>query len=75
MKARNELPGFKVLLRKFKEEDGWFDPMTYLNGDKEEFFNKLQVWKNTFEEDFLQSFPFLREQKRHKKIYIKPFFC
>ena len=74
LRGRNDLPGFKVILFKFKEGDGWFDPMLYLNGDEEEFFNKLIVWKRSFEEDLLQCCPSLREEKRHKKIYINPCF-
>ena len=74
LRGRNKLPGFKVLVPKFKEGDGWFDPMCYLNGDEKEYFNKLIVWKCTFEEDFLNCFPALREQKRHKKFFIKSCF-
>ena len=61
LRGRNDLPGFKVILFKFKEDNGWFDPMVYLNEDEEEFFNKLQVWKRNFEEDWLQWCPSLRE--------------
>ena len=74
LRGRNKLPGFKVLVRKFKEGDGWFDPMCYLNGDEKEYFNKLIVWKRTFEEEFLNCFPALREQKRHKNFFMKPCF-
>ena len=74
LRGRNKLPGFKVLVRKFKEGDGWFDPMCYLNGDEKEYFNKLIVWKRTFEEEFLNCFPALREQKRHKNFVMKPCF-
>lgn len=74
LRGRNKLPGFKVLVWKFKEGDGWFDPMCYLNGDEKEYFNKLIVWKRTFEEEFLNCFPALREQKRHKNFFMKPCF-
>ena len=70
LRGRNDLSGFKVILLKFKEGDGRFDPMVYLNKDEEEFFNKLIVWKRSFEEDLLQCCPSLREQKRHKKIIL-----
>lgn len=74
LRGRNDLSGFKVILLKFKEGDGRFDPMVYLNKDEEEFFNKLIVWKRSFEEDLLQCCPSLREQKRHKKNYINSCF-
>lgn len=69
LRGRNDLSGFKVILFKCKEGNGWFDPMVYLNGDEEEFFNKLIVWKRSFVEDLLQCCPSLREQKRQKNLY------
>lgn len=69
LRGRNDPSGFKVILFKCKEGNGWFDPMVYLNGDEEEFFNKLIVWKRSFEEDLLQCCPSLREQKRQKNLY------
>ena len=70
--GKKDLPGFKVLLQKIKEGDEMFDPVDYLDGDHEQYFCKLQVWKETSEKNYLKRYPFLREQIRHKKIYIKP---
>ena len=36
------------------------------------FFCKLQVWKQSLEKNYLERYPFSKEQIRHKKIYIKP---
>ena len=49
-----------------------FDPVKYLEGDREQYFTKLQVWKETYKKEDLERCPNLREQIRHKKIYIKP---
>ena len=70
--GKKDLPGFKVLLQKIKEGDEMFDPVDYLDEDHEQDFCKLQVWKETSKKKYLERYPFLREQVRHKKIYIKP---
>ena len=71
-RGKKDLPGFKVLLQKVKEGDEMFDPVDYLDEDHEQDFCKLQVWKETSKKKYLERYPFLREQVRHKKIYIKP---
>ena len=71
-RGKKDLPGFKVLIQKIKEGDEMFNPVEYLDGDHEQYFSKLQVWKQTLENNYLEQYPFLREQIRHKKIYTKP---
>ena len=72
LKRKKELPGFKTFLQKIKEEDEIFDPVNYLDGDHEQYFTKLQVWKETYEKEYLERYPNLREQIRHQKINSKP---
>ena len=71
-KKRLFFPVFKVLIQKIKEGDEMFNPVEHLDGDHEQYFSKLQVWKQTLEKNYLERHPFLREQIRQKKIYIKP---
>ena len=71
-RGKKDLPGFKVLLQKIKEGDETFDPVDYLDADHEQYFCKLQVCKQSSEKNYLERYPFLKEQIRHKKIYIKP---
>ena len=73
-RRKKDLSGFKVLLQKIKEGDEMFDPVDNLDGDHEQYFWKLQVWKQSPEKNYLERYPFLKEQIRHKKIYIKPFW-
>ena len=73
-RRKKDLSGFKVLLQKIKEGEEMFDPVDYLDGDHEQYFWKLQVWKQSSEKNYLERYPFLKEQIRHKKIYIKPFW-
>ena len=71
-KRQTSLPVINVLLRKTKEDDKAFDPAEYLEGDHEQFFQNLQEWKKNFEKSYHEQYPLLRQQIRHKKIYIKP---
>ena len=40
-----------------------FDPVKYLEGDREQYFTKLQVWKETYEKEYLERYPNLRTNK------------
>ena len=71
-KGKKNLPGFNILIRKIKEGDEVFNLIEFLEGDHKHLFQKLQEWKQNFEKTYLEQHPFLREQIRHKKIYIKP---
>ena len=71
-KGQKKLPGFNILMRKIKEGDEVFNLIEFLEGDHVHFFQKLQEWKQNFENTYLKQHPFLRKQIRHKKIYIKP---
>ena len=71
-RGKKVLPGFKVLLQKIKEGDEMCDPVDYLDADHEQYFCKLQVWKQSSEKNYLERYAFLKEQIRHKKIHIKP---
>lgn len=70
LKAKRHLPCFKALIRKLRKGDEEFNLIEYLERDHELYFQKLQEWKQTFEKDYLAEYPHLREQIRHKKIYI-----
>lgn len=72
LKAKRHLPFFKVLIRKLRKGDEEFNPVEYLEKDHEFYFEKLQDWKQNFEKDYLSQHPNLREQIRHKKVYIRP---
>ena len=67
-KGQKNLPGFNILMRKIKEGDEVFNPIEFLQGDNEHFFQKLQEWKKIFKNTYLKQHPFLREQIRHKKF-------
>ena len=70
-KRQTSLPVINVLLRKIKEGNKAFDATEYLQVDHEQFFQNLQEWKKNFEKSYLEQYPFLRQQIRHKEIYIK----
>ena len=44
-RGKKDLPVFKVLIQKIKEGDEMFNPVEHLDGDHEQYFSKLQVWK------------------------------
>ena len=71
-RGKKDLPGFKVSMQNIKEGDEMFNPVEYFDGDHQQYFSKLQVWKQTLENNYLERYSFLREQIRHKEIYIKP---
>ena len=57
-RRKKDLSGFKVLLQKIKEGDEMFDPVDYLDGDHEQYFWKLQVWKQSSEKNYLERYPY-----------------
>ena len=70
MKGNKKLPTYRVLLRKFIVGEEQLNPTNYLNSDHQQYFHILKERKKICEEDFLEEYPFLKEPKRHKKIYI-----
>ena len=70
VKCSKELPTYRVLLRKFIVGDEQFNSTDCLNADHKQYFHILKEWKKICEEDFLEQYSFLKEPKRHKKIYI-----
>ena len=63
MRGNKELPTYKVLLRMCMKKEEQFNPIDYLNGDWEEYFQILREWKKVCEKDFLIQHPHLREPK------------
>ena len=56
-----------IVLNKFKEKDNYFNPMRYLGGDEEKYFEILQQWKI-----YLEQFPHRRRAPiRHKKYLAR----
>ena len=70
MRGNNELPNYKVLLRKCIVGEEQFNPMDYLNGDHEQYFHVFKEWKKKLSKRLFRRASFLREGKRHKKICI-----
>ena len=70
VKGNKKLPTYRVLLRKFIVGEEQLNPTNYLNSDHQQYFHILKERKKICEEDFLEEYPFLKEPKRHKKIYI-----
>ena len=67
-----DLPLVNVILKKIKEKDKYFNPIKYLEGDEEKYFELLQHWKTDFERDYLEKYPHLRPAPvRHKKCLMK----
>ena len=62
-----DLPLFNIVLKKFKEKDNYFNPMRYLGGDEEKYFEILQQWKIDFEKTYLHQFLHLRHAPIHHK--------
>ena len=61
-----------IVLNKFKEKDNYFNPMRYLGGDEEKYFEILQQWKIDFEKSYLEQFPHLRRAPIcHKKCLAR----
>ena len=54
-----------IVLNKFKEKDNYFNPMRYLGGDEEKYFEILQQWKIGFEKSYLEQFSHLRRAPIH----------
>ena len=48
-----DLPLVNIALKKFKEKGNYFNPMRYLGGDEEKYFEILQQWKIDFEKSYL----------------------
>ena len=66
------LPLVNIVLNKFKEKDNYFNPMRYLGGDEEKYFEILQQWKIVFEKSFIEQYPHLScALIRHKKCLAK----
>ena len=66
------LPLVNIVLNKFKEKDNYFNPMRYLGGDEEKYFEILQQWKIVFEKSFIEQYPHLScAPIRHKKCLAK----
>ena len=60
-----------VFLKKIKEKDSDFCPVSYLS-DEENYFEKMKRSKKDFENDYLERYPHLKKESwpvRHKKIY------
>ena len=68
VKGNKELPTYKVLLHKFIVGDEQLNPTDYLNEDHDQYFHILKEWKKICEEDFLEEYPFLKNQKDIKKF-------
>ena len=67
-----DLPLVNIVLKKFKEKDNYFNPMRYLGGDEEKYFEILQQWKIVFEKSFIEQYPHLScAPIRHKKCLAK----
>ena len=67
-----DLPLVNVILKKIKGKDEYFNPIKYLEGDEEKYFEVLQHWKTDFERDYLEKYLHLRlAPARHKKCLTK----
>ena len=67
-----DLPLVNIALKKFKEKGNYFNPMRYLGGDEEKYFEILQQWKIDFEKSYSEQFPHLhRAPIRHKKCLAR----
>ena len=64
-RRKKDLSGFKVLLQKIKEGDEMFDPVDYLDGDHEQYFWKLQVWKQSSEKNYLERYPYRLDIRKY----------
>ena len=63
-----QLPIINVLLRKIKERELEFDPTRYLE-DEKQYFANLISWKENFEKELIEKYPFLtRSPIRHRKM-------
>ena len=63
-----QLPIINVLLRKIKERELEFDPTRYLE-DEKQYFANLISWKENFEKQLIEKYPFLtRSPIRHRKM-------
>ena len=55
------LPLANIILKKYKENDQFFNPEKYLaEVDQEKYFKLLKTWKIEVEKTFLQEHPYLR---------------
>ena len=63
------LPLVNIILKKYKENDQFFNPEKYLaEVDQEIYFELLKTWKIEVEKTYLQEHPYLRfSPVRHKK--------
>ena len=68
VKADENLPSYKILLRMIVNSNYDFNPTAFLDGDWGIYFERLHNWKLCNEIDYLKIHPWLREPKRHKKI-------
>ena len=62
------LPIINVLLRNITEGELLYDPTRYLE-DEEQYFANLISWKENFEKQLIEKYPFLtRSPIRHRNI-------
>ena len=74
---RKILPLVNIIIKKYKENDEFFNPTQFLNElDSEKYFELLAAWKKEVEASYLKDFPYFRfGPHRHKKTSMKPRTC
>ena len=72
-KWKTHLPNINIFFERVKDMDRQFSPVLYLNdNDWEKYFEKLLIWKESIEKDYLSRRPFLAfDSYRHKKLIAK----
>ena len=66
-----ELPLANVLIKKFKDKDLHFCPVTYLDDD-ESYLETMKQWEKDSENEYLKKYPYLGRKDwpvRNQKIY------
>ena len=74
-KWKTHKPNINIFFERVKNMDRQFSPVFYLNeNDCEKYFEKLLIWKESNEKDYLSRRPFLAfEPNRHKKLIAKSY--
>ena len=74
-KCKTHLPNINIFFKRVKDMDRQFSPVLYLNdNDCEKYFEKLLIWKESNEKDYLLRRPFLAfEPYRHEKAIAKSY--
>ena len=74
-KWKTHVPNINIFFKRVKDMDGQFTPALYLDSnDCEKYFEKLLIWKESNEKDYLLRRPFLAfEPYRHEKAIAKSY--